>query len=223
MPTRTSRNQLKQRVKTARKRSAASTRWLERQLNDPYVSAAKGAGYRSRAAFKLKEIDERYKVLKPGQRVLDLGCAPGGWLQVAVERVGPKGLVLGLDILETEPVAGATVLQMDFMAEDAPARIREALGGPVDVVLSDMAANTTGHKATDHLRTMALAEAAFAFACEVLKPGGALLAKVFKGGTENEVLAEMKRRFATVRHVKPPASRADSTEAYVLATGFRPS
>lgn len=212
---------LKQRVKTARKRTLASTRWLERQLNDPYVAAAKAQGYRGRAAFKLKELDEKYRLLKPGMTVLDLGAAPGGWTQIALERIGAKGRVVGIDILEMQPIVGSELLQMDFLAEDAPARLRTALGGRADIVLSDMAANTTGHRPTDHIRTMTLAEAAFDFACEVLKPGGAFVAKVFKGGTEGALLARMKQAFAVVRHAKPPASRQESTEAYVVATGFR--
>ena len=212
---------LKTRVKTARRRSASSTRWLQRQLNDPYVEKAKAAGYRSRAAFKLAEIDDRHGFLRPGARVLDLGAAPGGWTQVAAGRIGPDGRILAIDLLAMDPLAGADVMQMDFMDDDAPARIEAALGGPVDVVLSDMAAATTGHRQTDHLRTLGLFEAAYDFACEVLAPGGTLLAKVFRGGTEQALLADMKRRFTTVRHIKPPASRAESVELYVLATGFR--
>ncbi|MCB1471819.1 MAG: RlmE family RNA methyltransferase [Rhodobiaceae bacterium] len=215
------RSSLKTRVKTARKRSTSSTRWLQRQLNDPYVEKARAAGYRSRAAFKLVEIDEKHPLLKPGMRVLDLGAAPGGWTQVAAERIAPDGKLVAIDILEMDPVPGADVLQLDFLDADAPEKLRAALGGPVDLVLSDMAASTTGHRQTDHLRTMALFEAAYDFACEVLAPGGAFLAKVFRGGTEQSLLADMKRRFRSVRHVKPPSSRPESVELYVLAEGFR--
>ncbi|MCP1335619.1 RlmE family RNA methyltransferase [Futiania mangrovi] len=215
---------LKVRVKTARKRSNSSTRWLQRQLNDPYVQAAQRAGLRSRAAFKLMEIDDKYRILKPGQVVVDLGAAPGGWLQVAVERVKAlegRGRVVGIDLLEIEPVPGADAIVFDFMAEGAEEKLKEMMGGPADVVLSDMAASATGHRQTDHMRIMALCEAAHTFAADVLRPGGAFLAKVLKGGTENELLARLKRDFAVVRHVKPAASRKDSAEAYVLATGFR--
>ncbi|MGE0627445.1 MAG: RlmE family RNA methyltransferase [Hyphomicrobiaceae bacterium] len=216
---------LKVRVKTARQRTPSQQRWLERQLNDPYVAAAKKGGWRSRAAFKLKEIDERHRILKPGQRVVDLGAAPGGWTQVAVARVGVmqgQGQVLGLDILEMESVPGATILQLDFLAPDAPDQLKALLtDGAADVVLSDMAAPTTGHAGTDHLRIMALAEAAAQFAAEVLTPGGTFLCKVFQGGTERELLDSLKREFRTVRHIKPPASRKESSELYVLATGFR--
>jgi 23S rRNA (uridine2552-2'-O)-methyltransferase len=216
---------LKVRVKTARQRTASSQRWLERQLNDPYVAAAKRQGMRSRAAFKLTEIDDKHRFLKPGQTVVDLGAAPGGWTQVAVDRVkalDSKGAVVAIDILEMEPVPGAIVLHLDFMDETAPAElIRRLKGGRADVVLSDMAAPTTGHTGTDHLRIMALAEAAGEFAADILKPGGTFLAKVFQGGAEKSLLDALKRNFATVRHVKPPASRAESAELYVLATGFR--
>jgi 23S rRNA (uridine2552-2'-O)-methyltransferase len=211
-------------VRSARQRSASSTQWLERQLNDPYVAEAKRLGYRSRAAFKLLQLDDRFHFLKPGARVVDLGAAPGGWTQVAVARVkaeAGRGRVVGIDLLPMDPVPSATLLELDFLDERAPAALRDALGGPADVVLSDMAAPTTGHAATDHLRIMALAEAAYAFACEVLAPGGTFLCKVFQGGAERELLAELKRHFATVRHVKPPASRADSAEVYVLAQGFK--
>ncbi len=216
----------KVRVKTARRRSSSSTRWLERQLNDPYVAEAKRRGYRSRAAFKLLQLDDRFRFLRPGARVVDLGAAPGGWTQVAVDRTaaqsaGDAGRVVAIDILEMAPFSGATVLQGDFLAEDAPQRIREALGGRADVVLSDMAAPTTGHAKTDHLRIMALAEAAYQFAAEVLAEGGAFVAKVFQGGAERELLAALKRDFAEVRHVKPAASRAESAEVYVVALGFR--
>ncbi|QFU16642.1 RlmE family RNA methyltransferase [Microvirga thermotolerans] len=212
---------LKQRVKTAHKRSLSSQKWLERQLNDPYVARAKREGYRSRAAFKLLEIDEKYHILKPGQRVVDLGAAPGGWSQIAARKVGPKGKVVGIDLLPIDPLPGVEFIQLDFLDESAPARLIEMLGGPADIVMSDMAANTTGHKKTDHLRIMGLAEAAIDFAREILAPGGAFIAKVFQGGTESQLLADLKRDFATVRHVKPAASRADSAELYVMATGFR--
>ncbi|EIM29559.1 RlmE family RNA methyltransferase [Microvirga lotononidis] len=212
---------LKQRVKTANKRSLSSQKWLERQLNDPYVARAKREGYRSRAAFKLIEIDDKYKILKPGQRIVDLGAAPGGWSQIAAKKVGPKGKIVGIDLLPIDPMAGVEFIELDFLDESAPARLIEMLGGPADVVMSDMAANTTGHKKTDHLRIIGLAEAAIYFAREILAPGGAFVAKVFQGGTENQLLADLKRDFAVVRHVKPAASRADSAELYVLATGFR--
>jgi 23S rRNA (uridine2552-2'-O)-methyltransferase len=212
---------LKQRVKTANKRSLSSQKWLERQLNDPYVARAKREGYRSRAAFKLLEIDEKYKILKPGQKIVDLGAAPGGWSQIAAKVVGPKGKVVGIDLLPIDPMAGVEFIQLDFLDESAPGKLIEMLGGPADIVMSDMAANTTGHKKTDHLRIIGLAEAAIYFAREILAPGGAFVAKVFQGGTENQLLADLKRDFAVVRHVKPAASRADSAELYVLATGFR--
>jgi 23S rRNA (uridine2552-2'-O)-methyltransferase len=208
-------------VKTANKRSLSSQKWLERQLNDPYVARAKREGYRSRAAFKLLEIDEKFKILKPGQKIVDLGAAPGGWSQIAAKVVGPKGRVVGIDLLPIDPMAGVEFIQLDFLDESAPGRLIEMLGGPADVVMSDMAANTTGHKKTDHLRIIGLAEAAIYFAREILAPGGAFVAKVFQGGTENQLLADLKRDFAVVRHVKPGASRADSAELYVLATGFR--
>jgi 23S rRNA (uridine2552-2'-O)-methyltransferase len=202
--------------------------WLERQLNDPYVARAKHEGYRSRAAYKLIEIDERYHILRPGSKVVDLGAAPGGWSQVAVQRVGAAegkgkamGQVIGIDLLEVEPIAGADIAVLDFLAEDAPRRLSERLGGKADVLLSDMAANATGHKKTDHIRIVGLVELAAEFACEILAPGGAFLAKVIQGGTEHELLARLKREFTVVRHVKPRASRADSAELYVLATGFR--
>ena len=211
------------RVKTARGRTASSQRWLERQLNDPYVAESKRLGYRSRAAFKLLQLDDRFKILQTGLRVVDLGAAPGGWTQIAVAKVGApsRGQVVGLDILQVEPIAGATIIEADFMAEDAPARLKAALWGPVDVVLSDMAASTTGHCPTDHLRIVGLCDAAFEFALEVLAPGGTFVAKVFQGGSEAALLARMKRAFRTVRHAKPPASRAESAETYVVATGFR--
>jgi 23S rRNA (uridine2552-2'-O)-methyltransferase len=212
---------LKQRVKTANKRSLSSQKWLERQLNDPYVARAKREGYRSRAAFKLLEIDEKFHILKPGQKIVDLGAAPGGWSQIAAQRVGPKGRIVGIDLLPVDPMAGVEFIQLDFLDESAPGKLVEMLGGPADLVMSDMAANTTGHKKTDHLRIIGLAEAAIDFAREILAPGGAFVAKVFQGGTENQLLSDLKRDFAVVRHVKPSASRADSAELYVLATGFR--
>jgi 23S rRNA (uridine2552-2'-O)-methyltransferase len=215
---------LKQRLKTARKRTLSSQKWLERQLNDPYVARAKREGYRSRAAFKLLEIDEKYHLLKPGQRVVDLGAAPGGWSQIAARKVGSadgRGRVVGIDLLPIDPLPGVDFIQLDFLDDAAPERLIEMIGGRADVVMSDMAANTTGHKKTDHLRIVGLAEAAIHFAREILAPGGAFIAKVFQGGTENQLLADLKRDFATVRHVKPAASRADSSELYVLATGFR--
>ena len=216
---------LRETVKTARGRKASSQRWLERQLNDPYVARSKQEGYRSRAAYKLLELDERFKLLKPGRRVVDLGAAPGGWSQVAATRVGSSDgepLVLAVDYLGMDALPGVAILQMDFLDADAPDAILQALGGrQADLVLSDMAAPTTGHKATDHMRIMALCEAAADFAATVLAPGGAFLAKVFRGGTENVLLARLKRDFAKVQHVKPPASRSDSPELYLLATGFR--
>jgi 23S rRNA (uridine2552-2'-O)-methyltransferase len=215
---------LRVRVKTARKRSTSSAKWLERQLNDPYVARARKEGWRSRAAYKLLEIDDKYKFLKPGARVLDLGAAPGGWSQVAADRTGAaqgKGKVVAIDLLDMEAIPGVSFAVMDFLAPDAPARLIEMLGGQADVVMSDMAANATGHKRTDHLRIMALAELASALARDVLAPGGTYLAKVLQGGTEGQLLADLKRDFTTVRHVKPAASRSDSAELYVLATGFR--
>ena len=204
-------------------RTQASRRWLERQLNDPYVARARREGLRSRAAFKLMEIDDRAKLLKPGAKVVDLGAAPGGWSQVAAKRVraGNGGRVVAIDLLAMDPLPGVDFLQLDFLDPDAPERLKALLGGPADVVLTDMAANATGHRATDHLKIMGLAEAAAEFAREVLKPGGAFLAKVLQGGTEVELLASLKRDFAGVKHVKPAASRSDSAELYVLATGFR--
>jgi len=205
-------------------RSVSSKRWLERQLNDPYVARAKAEGLRSRAAFKLAEIDDRHHLLKPGRSVVDLGAAPGGWSQVAARRVGAdegRGRVVAIDLLPMEPMAGVSFAQLDFLDPAAPDRLRDMLGGPADVVLSDMAANATGHRRTDHLKIMALAEAAAEFARAVLKPGGAFLAKVLQGGTEGTLLADLKRDFASVKHVKPGASRTDSAELYVLATGFR--
>ncbi len=212
------------RVKTARGRKNSSTRWLQRQLNDPYVVAAQREGYRSRAAYKLKELNDRFNFLKPGQRVVDLGCAPGGWTQIAVDIIKPDktgGQVVGIDLLEMDPVPGATNFVCDFTDNDAPDRIKAELGGPVDAVISDMAANTTGHGPTDHLRIIALLEMAYHFAQEVLAEDGVFVAKVFQGGAESELLAKMKQDFKIVRHAKPPASRKDSAEMYVVATGFR--
>ncbi len=216
---------LKTRVRTARGRTTSSTRWLQRQLNDPYVAAAKRDGYRSRAAYKLLEIDEKYHLLKAGQHVLDLGAAPGGWTQVAVKKtrvLQGRGKVIGIDLSQMEPIAGAHLVQLDFLDQDAPQKILGLLdGNRVDLVMSDMAAPSCGHRQTDHLKIMALCEAAVDFAAEVLNPGGAFLAKVLRGGAETDMLRAMKQSFKTVRHVKPKASRADSAEMYVLATGFR--
>ena len=203
-------------------RTLSSRQWLERQLNDPYVKRAKSEGYRSRAAYKLAEIDDKAKFLKRGARVVDLGAAPGGWSQIAAERVGAgKGRVIAIDVLEMEPVAGVEFLRLDFLDEHAPEKLKAMLGGPADVVLCDMAANATGHRRTDHLKIMALVEAAAEFAREALAPGGTFLAKVIQGGTEASLLASLKRDFASVQHIKPPASRAGSAELCVLATGFR--
>jgi 23S rRNA (uridine2552-2'-O)-methyltransferase len=208
-----------------KRRTVSSRAWLERQINDPYVARAKREGFRSRAAYKLIEIDEKYHLLRPGGRVVDLGAAPGGWSEIAARRVGASGRVIALDILEMKPIDGVEFLHLDFLDAKAPDRLKEMLGGraqgKVDVVLSDMAANATGHRQTDHLRIMALAEAAALFAREVLAPGGSFLCKVLQGGTEAALLAELKRDFATVKHVKPPASRTDSAELYLLAKGFR--
>ncbi len=209
-------------VRSARRRDPASTRWLQRHLNDPYVQAAKARGYRSRAAFKLIELDDRFRLIRKGARVLDLGAAPGGWTQVAVERAGAGGTVVGVDILPAAPVPGATLLQGDLTDAEVAQRAIAALGGRADLVLSDMAPNTVGHAATDHLRIVALAEAAMELALAVLAPGGAFVCKVFQGGSERGMLATLKRHFASVRHAKPPASRKESAEAYVVATGFRP-
>jgi 23S rRNA (uridine2552-2'-O)-methyltransferase len=212
------------RVKTAAKRTTSSAQWLARQLNDPYVAEAKRLGYRSRAAFKLAQLDDRFHFLRPDARVVDLGCAPGGWTQVAVARVKAeegRGKVVGIDILPTDQVPGSTLFELDFLADEAPARLIAAMAGPADVVLSDMAAPTTGHAPTDHVRVVALAETAYAFAAEILAPGGTFVAKVFQGGTEGELLGRLKRDFTSVRHAKPPASRAESAEVYVVAQGFR--
>ena len=210
-------------VKTGGKRKLSSKLWLERQLNDPYVAKARREGYRSRAAFKLVEIDDKYRLLKPGMTVVDLGAAPGGWSQIAAKRVGApeKGRVIAIDLLEMGEIVGVTFAQMDFLDADAPDKLIAMMGGRADVVMSDMAANTTGHRKTDQLRIIGLVEAAAHFAGEVLNPGGAFLAKVFQSGAEAELLAQLKRDFATVRHVKPASSRQDSSERYVLAMGFR--
>ena len=217
--TRSGRNPDK-RVRTAKRRTASSTRWLERQLNDPYVRQAKADGYRSRAAYKLIELDEKFTLLKGARRIVDLGIAPGGWSQVVRKQV-PKASVVGIDLLETDPIEGVTILQMDFMADEAPTRLAEALDGPPDLVLSDMAANTVGHKQTDHLRTMGLVEAAAYFAIETLEEGGAFVAKVLAGGADNDLLALLKKHFRKVKHAKPPASRKGSSEWYVIAQEFK--
>lgn len=208
------------RVRTAKGRKISSTRWLERQLNDPYVQRAKAENYRSRAAYKLLELDQKFGLLKGAKAVVDLGIAPGGWSQV-VRRRAPLANVVGIDLLPTDALDGVTILHMDFMDEAAPDRLKDALGGPADLVLSDMAANTVGHQQTDHLRTMALVEAGLEFAREVLRPGGAYVAKVLAGGADNDLVAELKRNFSTVKHAKPPASRKDSSEWYVIAQGFK--
>jgi 23S rRNA (uridine2552-2'-O)-methyltransferase len=212
---------LKVRLKNARSHKHSSQLWLRRQLNDPYVARAKREGFRSRAAFKLSEIDDKHHFLKSGARVLDLGAAPGGWSQVAAKRVGQTGRVVAIDVLEMASLPGVEFMRLDFLDASAPEKLKALLGGQADVVLSDMAANATGHRATDHIKIMALVESAAEFAREVLKPGGAFLAKVLQGGTEKELLINLKRDFATVKHVKPAASRSDSAELYVLATGFR--
>jgi 23S rRNA (uridine2552-2'-O)-methyltransferase len=219
-----SKRPLKIRVSSGKGRSPASKLWLERQLNDPYVARARREGLRSRAAYKLAEIDDKFRLLKPGGRVVDLGAAPGGWSQVAAQRVGAgegKGRVVAIDLIEMPPLPGVDFVQLDFLDPAAPEKLKAMLGGPADVVLSDMAANATGHRKTDHLKIMALAEAAALFARTVLKGGGAFLCKVLQGGTEGALLAELKRDFAAVKHVKPAASRPDSAELYLLATGFR--
>lgn len=208
------------RLKTGKGRTSSSTRWLSRQLNDPYVKKARAEGYRSRAAYKLAELDEKFTLLKGVTRVVDLGIAPGGWSQI-VRQKAPKAKVVGIDLLPTDPLEGVTIFEMDFMADEAPALLEEALAGPPDLVLSDMAANTVGHKQTDHLRTMGLVETAADFAISTLTPGGAFVAKVLAGGTDADLLALLKRHFATVKHAKPPASRKDSSEWYVIAQGFK--
>ncbi|MEX0286426.1 MAG: RlmE family RNA methyltransferase [Paracoccaceae bacterium] len=223
------RRDLTVKVKTARGRKLSSTRWLQRQLNDPYVRQAQADGYRGRAAYKIKELDDKFRFLVPGARVVDLGCAPGGWLQVAVPRInalGEKsgkaiGRIIGIDLQEVDPVAGAEIHQLDFMEDDADAKVREWLDGQADVVMSDMAASSSGHKQTDHLRIMALCEAAAYFAFDVLDEGGTFVAKVLAGGAEGELQKLLKQKFAKVANVKPPASRADSSEKFVVATGFR--
>lgn len=210
------------RVKTAKGRKPSSTRWLERQLNDPYVRRAKAENYRSRAAYKLLELDERFELLKGVKAVVDLGIAPGGWSQV-VRRKVPQARIVGIDLLPTDPIDGVTILHMDFMDDSAPARLKEALGGAADLVLSDMAANTVGHQQTDHLRTMALVETGLEFSVEILRPGGSYVAKVLAGGADKDLVASLKRNFTTVKHAKPPASRKDSSEWYVIAQGFKGS
>jgi len=219
-----SKRPLKVRIKSGKGRSLSSKLWLERQLNDPYVARAKGEGFRGRAAFKLIEIDDKHHLLKPGARVVDLGAAPGGWSQIAAKHVGAadgKGKVVAIDVLEMPEIAGVSFAQLDFLERDAPEKLTAMMGGRADVVLSDMAANTTGHRKTDQLRILGLVEAAAAFATEVLNPGGTFLAKVFQSGADAELLAQLKRDFASVRHVKPASSRQDSSERYVLAMGFR--
>ena len=211
---------LRTRVKTARGRTAQSTRWLERQLNDPYVKRARAEGYRSRAAYKLIELDERFGIIRGSKRVVDLGIAPGGWSQVIKRRL-PKAAVVGIDLLPVDPIDGVTIFEMDFMDDAAPGKLIEALGGAPDLVLSDMAANTVGHPQTDALRTMALVETALAFAVEVLEKGGTFVSKVFAGGADQQLVAEMKRNFATVKHAKPPSSRKGSVEWFVVAQGFK--
>ncbi len=214
---------LKVRVRGGKVRSQSSKLWLERQLNDPYVARAKREGMRSRAAYKLMEIDDKARFLKKGARVIDLGAAPGGWSQIVAQRVGApqQGRVIGIDILPVQPVPGVDIVTLDFLDPAAPDTLKKMIGGPANVVLSDMAANATGHARTDHLKIMALVEAAAEFAREVLAPGGTFLAKVLQGGTEAALLASLKRDYKSVKHIKPPASRADSAELYLLATGFR--
>lgn len=219
MVTRMSRNKKKSKVRTAKGRKISSTRWLQRQLNDPYIQKAEQAGYRSRAAFKIIELDEKLDLFKPGMRVVDLGAAPGGWSQIAAQRGAEK--IVAIDLLEMDEIPGVDFIQLDFMADDAPDKLKDMLGGQADLVMSDMAPNTTGHKQTDHLRIMAVVEAAYVFACEVLKPEGVFIAKVFQGGAQNTLLAEMKKNFKTIKHIKPPASRKGSSEQYLIAQGFR--
>ena len=210
----------RERLRTAKKRTTSSARWLTRQINDPYVKQAKADGYRSRAAYKLAELHEKFGLLSGAKRVVDLGIAPGGWSQIVRQRC-PKAKVVGIDLLPTDPIEGVTIFEMDFMADEAPAALLEALEGPPDLVLSDMAANTVGHKQTDHLRTMGLVETAAHFAIETLAPGGTFVAKVLAGGTDTELLTLLKRHFTSVKHAKPPASRKDSSEWYVIAKGFK--
>ncbi len=209
-----------ERLRSNKKRTASSARWLQRQLDDPYVKQARADGYRSRSAFKLKELDEKYALIRKAARVVDLGIAPGGWSQV-VRQVNPRAAVVGIDLLPTDPLEGVTILEMDFMTDAAPAALQSALDGPPDLILSDMAANTVGHKQTDHLRTMGLVETALHFAIDTLAPGGAFVAKVFAGGTDGDLLILLKRNFTSVKHAKPPASRKDSSEWYVIAQGFK--
>jgi 23S rRNA (uridine2552-2'-O)-methyltransferase len=211
----------RERVRSGRGRTVSSRRWLERQLNDPYVAAAKSKGYRSRAAFKLLELDSKFHFLKKGARVLDLGAAPGGWSQVALAKIGDTGRIVAADILEMEPIAGVEIHLADLTDPAVPDRLKEALGGPADVVMSDMAAPTTGHRATDHIRTTALMEIALAVAEDTLKPGGTFVGKVFQGGASGDLLGAIKKRFREVKHVKPPASRAESVELYLVALGFK--
>jgi 23S rRNA (uridine2552-2'-O)-methyltransferase len=215
------RGQIRARIKDRKDRTVSSKRWLERQLNDPYVHAARAKGFRSRAAFKIVELDDKFHFFRKGARVLDLGAAPGGWSQIAAERVGPAGRVVAMDILEMEPIDRVTILRADMLEPETPQALIDALGGPADVVLTDMAAPTTGHRATDHLRTSALLEAALDMADAVLKPGGTFVGKAFQGGAANALLLRLKRSFASVKHVKPPASRSESVELYLVATGFR--
>lgn len=217
----TGRHSLSVRVKTSKYRKKSSNQWLERQLNDPYVAESKRLGYRSRAAFKLVQLDEKYHFLGKGKTIVDLGCAPGGWTQVAVQRNKGSGQVVGIDILETEPVAGATLICQDFTEEGAADKLKKLLNGEADIVMSDMAANTTGHQQTDHLRTIGLVEAAYEFAKEVLAAGGIFIAKVFQGGAEGGLLADAKQNFAKVGHFKPDASRSSSPETYLVAQGFK--
>jgi 23S rRNA (uridine2552-2'-O)-methyltransferase len=207
-------------VRKASGRSESSRRWLERQINDPYVKRAQSDGYRARSAYKLIELDERFELLKGAQRIVDLGIAPGGWAQFARKKV-PHAKIVGIDLLPTDPIEGVTIFEMDFLDDDAPEKLTEALGGEADLVMSDMAANTVGHKQTDHLRTMGLVEAAALFATEILRPGGTFIAKVLAGGADNTLVAELKRNFTTVKHAKPPASRKGSSEWYVIAKGFK--
>lgn len=212
---------LRERVKTSKRRTASSNRWLERQLNDPYVREAKAKGYRSRAAFKIVELDSRFHFLKKGARILDLGAAPGGWSQVAAARVGDTGKVVAADVLEMESIPGVEIFLADLTDADVPEMLKKALGGPADLVLTDMAAPTTGHRATDHLRTLALFEIALDVAEDTLRPGGAFVGKVFRGGATGALLTRIKKLFTDVKHVKPPASRAESVELYLVALGFR--
>ncbi len=220
-PPTSGRGEVRAKLKNRKDRTQSSRRWLERQLNDPYVHAAKTKGYRSRAAFKIIELDDQFRFFKPGARVLDLGAAPGGWSQIAAQRVGPKGQVVATDILDMEALDGVTFIHADLMQSETPDLLIAALGGPADVVLTDMAAPTTGHRATDHLRTTALLEAALEMAKDTLRPGGAFVGKAFRGGAENELLLQLKKSFATVKHVKPKSSRAESVELYLVATGFK--